>query len=193
MDHDHATSRRKRRTPRPLGRQKLDEIAVAYVARFATSAGKLKTYLQRKLRERGWDDDAEPDIDGLVAQFVAKGYVDDESFGRARTQSLLARGMGARRIDQDLRAASLGEDLRAALGPDEEARREAAVTMARRRRFGPFDSSGEPSGPEGQRQREKRLAAMIRAGHGFDAARHVLEAASIEELEQWVADAREED
>ena len=193
MDHDHATSRRKRRTPRPLGRQKLDEIAVAYVARFATSAGKLQAYLQRKLRERGWDDDEEPDIEGLVARFVAKRYVDDESFGRARTQSLLARGMGARRIDQDLRAASLGEDLRAALGPDEEARREAAVTMARRRRFGPFDSSGEQPGPEGQRQREKRLAAMIRAGHGFDAARHVLEAASIEELEQWVADAREED
>lgn len=193
MDHRHATSRRKQRTVRPLESQRLEELALAYVARFATSAGKLKSYLMRKLRERGWAGEGDPDIAGLVDRFVAKGYVDDEIYGKARASGLLSRGYGARRIDQDLRAADIAEPLRETLGPDEAARREAAMVLARRRRFGPFDTS-PPGAPEtAHKLREKRLAAMVRAGHDFDAARHVLEAASIEELEEWVAEARDAD
>ena len=193
MDHDHATSRRNRRTPRPLERQRLEELALAYVARFATSAGKLKSYLRRKLRERGWDGEGDPDVEGLVGRFVAKGYVDDEVYGRSRANGLLTRGYGARRIEQDLRAADIAEPLRNALGPDEAARRESANTLARRRRFGPYDNSVPQSEEEAHKLREKRLAAMVRAGHDFDAARHVLDAATIEELEEWVAEARDAD
>ena len=54
MDDERATTGRTRRRAKPLDRTRLEELAVAYVARFATSAGKLKAYLQRKLRERGW-------------------------------------------------------------------------------------------------------------------------------------------
>ena len=193
MHHDHATSRRKRRTPKPLESQRLEELALAYVARFSTSAGKLKNYLARKLRERGWDDEGDPDVDGLVARFVDKGYVDDEIYGRSRANGLLSRGYGARRIEQDLRAADIAEPLRNALGPDEAARRESALTLARRRRFGPYDKSAAQGSEEAHKLREKRLAAMVRAGHDFDAARHVLDAASIEELEEWVAEARDID
>ncbi|MEZ5681619.1 MAG: RecX family transcriptional regulator [Erythrobacter sp.] len=193
MGHDHATSRRKRRTPRPLESQRLEELALAYVARFATSAGKLKNYLTRKLRERGWEDEDDPDVDGLVARFVAKGYVDDEVYGRARASGLLSRGYGARRIEQDLRAADISEPLRAALGPDEHDRRESVVRLARRRRFGPFDTSAPNSPEDAHKLREKRLAALVRAGHDFDAARRVLEAATFEELEEWVAEARDAD
>ena len=193
MDHGDATSRRKRRTARPLHTQRLEELALAYVARFATSAGRLKAYLARKLREQGWEGDTAPDLEELVERFVAKGFVDDELYGRMKASGLLARGYGARRIEQDLRAAEIAEPLRQQLGPDEAARREAAFVYARRRRFGPFDGGRPPAGDEVHRQREKRLAAMVRAGHGFDAARHVLDAATIEELEEWVAEARDAD
>ncbi len=44
--------RRTRRPPRPLDAALLDELALGYVARFATSTGKLSAYLNRKLRER---------------------------------------------------------------------------------------------------------------------------------------------
>ena len=43
------------RAPKPLDAPRLEELALAYVARFATSAAKLETYLRRKLRERGWE------------------------------------------------------------------------------------------------------------------------------------------
>ncbi len=191
MVEDGATFRRKRRTPKPLDRVRIEELALAYVARFATSAGKLEAYLHRKLRERGWDGEGDPDIEALVARFVEKSYVDDAVYGRAKAQGLLARGYGARRVDQALKAADIGEGLRAELGPDESERREAAVAFARRRRFGPFDAA-EPRDVDARHKlREKRLAAMLRAGHDFDAARRVLDAATIEELEQWVAEARD--
>jgi regulatory protein len=191
MVENGATFRRKRRTARPLDAVRLEELAVAYVARFATSAGKLDAYLRRKLSERGWEGDSDPAIDALVGRFVEKSWVDDAAYGRAKAQGLLARGYGPRRIEQALRAADLAESLRHELGPDEVGRREAVVAYARRRGLGPFGASEPHDADARHRLREKRLAALLRAGHEFDAARRVLDAASIEELEQWVAEAQD--
>ncbi len=189
MTTGQATSRRRKRTPKPLDRVRLEELALAYVARFSTSAGKLGAYLRRKLRERGWDDEGEPDIDALVARFVERRYVDDEAYGRAKARGLLDRGYGSRRVEQALRAAEIGERVRSELAPDEADRRRAIFALARRRKFGPFGAPPPPDAQAGLKLREKRLAAMLRAGHDFDAARRVLEAATVEELEEWVAEA----
>ena len=192
MDDERATFGRTRRRAKPLDRIRLEELAVAYVARFATSAGKLRAYLQRKIRERGFVDGQDPDIDALVGKFVDKGYVDDEAYGRAKTNDLTSRGYGARRVEQTLRAAGIGEDVRQSLEPGEVAKREAALTLARKRRFGPFGRENAVGPEEERKLAEKRLAAMLRAGHDFDHARRVIEARSIEELEEWVAEARSE-
>src|SRR5688572_22723195 len=108
---------RQPRTPRPvkpLDPPRLEELALAYVARFATSSGKLAEYLKRKLRERGWEAVANPDLPALVERFVAAGYIDDAGFARGRASSLHRRGYGAQRIDQALRGAGIGEDDREA-------------------------------------------------------------------------------
>jgi regulatory protein len=186
--------RRRERKARPLDEARLEEMALAYVARFATSAGKLRTYLRRKLRERGWiEDTPEPDLDALVARYVEKGYVDDEGFARAKSAGLLSRGYGARRVEQQLHAAGIGEGLRARFAPGELAGREAVVALARKRRFGPF-TRGELRGDETwTKTREKQLAAMIRAGHAFDHARRVIDATDPALLDEWVDEAREEE
>lgn len=192
MDDERATSGRTRRRAKPLDRTRLEELALAYVARFATSAGKLRAYLRRKLRERGCAEGEEPDVEALVSKFVERGYVDDEAYGRAKVNDLASRGYGARRVEQTLRAAGIGDDLRDALAPGEGQKRQAALLLARKRRFGPFGRA-QDIGPEEERKlKEKRLAAMVRAGHDFDHARRVLEARSVEELEEWVAEARDE-
>ena len=67
---------------------RLEELALAYVARFATSSAKLDGYLRRKLRERGWAGEGEPPVARLVERFVALGYIDDLAFARARSGSL---------------------------------------------------------------------------------------------------------
>jgi len=173
-----------RRPPVPLTAAKLDELALAYVARFATSAAKLVQYLRRKLRERGWDGAGEPDIAALVGRFVDAGYIDDAGFARSRASGLRRRGYGERRVDQALRAAGINEDHREeARGSEAEARR-AALVMARKRGFGPFgEQRADPA------RREKQFAAMLRAGHSLDSVRKLLNAESEADALEWVDEA----
>ncbi len=178
----------KRRNPQPLTEQRLEELALAYVARFATTQGKLRDYLQRKLRERGWagaeDGEAAPDLDRLIGRYVELGYVDDAGWARMKAGSLLRRGYGARRVGEALGHAGLDEELREEVRPDEAAERSAALVLARRRRLGPF-ASELPDRP----LREKHIAAMLRAGHRLDIARRIVEADDVDAAEQWAQSA----
>ena len=189
--------------PKPLDAARLEEIALAYVARFATSAGKLRDYLRRKLRERGWEGAPDEDAqilamrgaacaEALIERFMAAGYVDDESFARGRAGRLLRRGFGRRRINEALGAAGIDGDLREAVMPGEGAQRAAALALARKRRFGPFGDIGSGQTNADPARRQKQMAAMLRAGHSMDAARAVLGAASAREAEIWAAEAQDE-
>ena len=166
----------------------LEELALSYAARFATSGARLEAYLRRKMRERGVAEDAgQLDPRAVVERLVELKYVDDEAYARARADGLLRRGYGGRRVDQALRMAGISEELRAEVSPQEASSRKAAVDMARRRSFGPFGVQ-----PIERDKREKQIAAMIRAGHSYDAARTVVDAATTEQVEHWLAEAEEE-
>jgi len=172
---------RPRRVPAPLDRARLEELALAYVARFATSAAKLERYLTRKLRERGWGGEGEPPLAAIIARHVELGYIDDAGFARARAGSLLRRGYGPRRIGQALGEAGIAEPIRQDVRPDAAARRQAALALARKRRFGPFGARGlaDPA------LRQKQIAAMLRAGHMLAEARGPIDAPSIAAAERW--------
>ncbi|HWU04592.1 MAG TPA: RecX family transcriptional regulator [Novosphingobium sp.] len=201
VNHTEAGSGRRGRVLRPISPARLDEMALAYVARFATSAGKLEAYLARKLRERGFDGDGEPAqaIAAILARFVAAGYVDDAGYARMRAGSLLRRGMGARRIAQDLNMAGIGEDVRAQAMPGEAAARAAALQLARKRGFGPFArlrgdgaSDAAPDASADFARREKQVAAMLRAGHRLDMARAIIESPDAEAAQSWADEVRDE-
>ena len=168
----------------PLDGARLEELALAYVARYATSRAKLEAYLRRKLRERGWEGPGEPPLEAISERFCEAGYVDDAAFARARTGSLLRRGYGVRRVGQALAADGIDEELRDALRPGEAEQREAALAFARRRGFGPFGAA-----PLDQALRQKHLAAMMRAGHSFDLARALVDAPDVISAELWVEEA----
>lgn len=187
------SQRRTKRPPKPLNSAKIEELALAYVARFATSAGKLEAYLRRKLRERGVaEGEEEPDIGALVARFAARGYIDDAGYARARSGDLLRRGYGRRRIAQALHGAGIEEEIREACIPDTARLRSAALAMARKRRFGPFYAGPGEDAADRHKRREKQLAAMLRAGHDFEIARTVIDAGGVAQLDEWLAEARED-
>lgn len=173
-------ARRERRPPRPLDRERLNELALAYLARFATSAAKLEAYLRRKLRERGWDGEGEPPVAALVERCVAAGYVDDAAYARSKAGSLRRRGYGTRRIDQSLGAAGIAAELREEVRATLAEERAAALALASKRRLGPFGDR-----PVDRQGREKQLAVLLRAGHRLDIARQVVEAGSPDWLEAW--------
>lgn len=161
------TDRKPKRAPRPLNDSALQELAIAYVGRFATTRAKLRSYLSRKIRERGWEGERQPDLAALADRLATQGYVDDAGYAEAKARSLTARGYGKRRVVSALRGAGIAEeDGEEARRHSEEEAAASAVRFAERRRIGPFAAeAGDP------RAREKAIAAMVRAGHGFDIAR----------------------
>lgn len=171
---------RDRRPPQPLDKTRLNDLALAYLARFATSAAKLEAYLRRKLRERGWAGEGEPPITALVERCVAAGYVDDAVYARSKASSLRRRGYGARRVDQSLSAAGIAADLRDDVRGTVAEERRAALALARKRRLGPF---GQPL--VDRQLREKQIAVLLRAGHRLDIARQVVEAGDADGLAAW--------
>jgi regulatory protein len=164
---------RTRKKPRPpLDQGSLEQLALHYVGRYATTRAKLRNYLARKVRERGWEPDRQPPLAELAEKFSDLGYIDDASFAAARARSLSQRGYGARRVDQALHAAGIDEqDGREAREIAATRAWESALAFARKRRIGPFAETVE------DRDKKRKLtAAMLRAGHGYDVVRRLVDA-----------------
>lgn len=162
-----------KRKPRPaLDEGALERLGLFYAGRYGTTRAKLRTYLVRKVRERGWAGSGPPAIEELAERFASLGYVDDAAFAAARTSSLLRRGYGARRIDQVLHAAGVvGENAEPAREQAQMGAWAAALRFAERKRIGPFASASPDRGAQ-----QKAAAAMLRAGHAFDLVRKLLAA-----------------
>src|SRR5437763_623098 len=101
---------RARKALRPLDESRLNELALRYVGRYATTRAKLRAYLSRKLRERGWSGTGEPDLERLAERMSALGYVDDAAYALSKSQALSGRGYGKRRLVDKLRLAGVAED-----------------------------------------------------------------------------------
>lgn len=170
------------RTGRPLDRAALERLALRYVERYATTRAKLGSYLQRKLKERGWSDRPPPDVAALVERLAVLGYVDDASFAAARAASLVRRGYGPLRVSVSLKAAGIvGEDVVEAENGARAAALEAALIYARRKKIGPFATAEMD-----RATRKKAFAALLRAGHSFEIARQILQFApgTVPQLDQ---------
>lgn len=168
-----AVNPRHGRKPRPpFDEERLEQAALRYVGRFATTRARLAAYLDRKLRERGWAGTGDPPVEQLVERMAALGYVDDRAFAAARAASLGRRGYGERRVREALRAAGIGEEDGADAAAAARAQAwQSALRFAERRRIGPFAAQAAD-----RAAREKLLAAMLRAGHPLALARPLVEA-----------------
>lgn len=157
----------------PINMVDLRRYALAYVGRYATTRGRLRSYLVRKTKERGWAEEDAPDFDSLIENFVELGYVDDAAFAASRSAALIRRGYGPVRVRGALQQSGIAPTLLAEHAQfDEDAQFSAAITFAKRRRLGPFarDGSANPDAKAFQRA----MAAMMRAGHSFEVAQRVL-------------------
>ncbi len=144
---------------------------MAYVGRFATSRAKLASYLRRKIKEKGWDAAQPPDIEPLVERLARLGYIDDAAFALSKARALGRRGFGERRVDLALRQAGIAHaDSAPAMDVASASAAAAAIRYAQRRRIGPFAlASPDP------KDRARALSGMIRAGHGFDLSRRLVD------------------
>jgi regulatory protein len=159
----------------------LSELALRYAGRFATTRAKLRAYLKRKIRERGWTGERPAELEAIVNRFADLGYVDDRAYAMAKSRALTGRGYGKRRVVDALRVAGVDES-------DGEAARDhadadavaAALRFAQRRRIGPYATTSV-SDPK---EKEKAFAAIVRAGHGFGLARAIVNLAAGAEVDE---------
>ncbi|WP_176591706.1 regulatory protein RecX [Sphingobium sp. EM0848] len=169
-----------KRPPPPLDEEALRELALRYVGRFATSRARLLAYLGRKIKERGWGGEAPADPQALVDRLSELRYVDDAGYATMKSASLTRRGYGARRVAESLRADGISEvDREEADAQTASESWQAADRFARRKRLGPYALTlPDP------KQREKAIAAFLRAGHNYETARRWIDAAPGEVPEQ---------
>ena len=179
----------KRRTPRRATPKSLENAALHHLARFASSAENLRRVLMRRVErsarfhETGTEEGAAAVAD-IVSRFVSSGLLDDAGYAEGRALSLFRRGASARKIRFTLAQKGVGdEDIEAALaglarqsGDPELA---AALTLARRRRLGPYRAPDDRGA-----LRQKDLAVLARAGFGYRIAHRVIEAGSAGDLEE---------
>ncbi len=158
----------------PLTRQKLEQIALAYVNRFDVSVSKLRRHLELYARKAGADAEAAGWITELLERYVGSGVLDDTRFARNMASQLTRRGKSSRAIAQKLSARGVAADVTSQLMSSRResepgAELEAARAYVRKRRLGPHRS------PETRDEfRHKDLAALARQGFSFDIAKQAL-------------------
>ena len=177
------------RGPKRVTPQYLENAALHYLERFASSAENLRRVLLRKVERSAQAhgtnrEEAAGWVDALIARYRASGLLDDSGYARMKAESLHRRGTSTRAIREKLAAKGVArEHVKQALDRVEEDTEgdvdlAAALALARRRRLGPYRP------PESRAaHREKDLAAIGRAGFAYDIARRVVDAENPDSVE----------
>lgn len=178
---------RRSRAPRPAGpapdAARLEEAAVAHLARFAATEAGLRRVLERRIDRwaRAAEGEGQEDVAPRAAlarraaaevarRMVAKGAVNDAAFAESRARRLLRSGRSRRAALAHLAQKGVAQETAtAALPEDVGAELDAALAFCRRRRIGPFATTEED-----QEARRKAMAALARAGFGREVAERAL-------------------
>jgi regulatory protein len=196
-DEGKGTARKARGGPKPITPTYLENAALHYLERFASSSTNLKRVLMRKVwraAAAGHGDAAEGErlVDALIARYVAAGLVDDKAYAAQRAASLRRQGNSRFAIRGKLALKGVaGTLIESALGEldGDGAQGEiaAACALVRRRRLGPFRAAAARKDSW-----QKDLAALARAGFSLDVARRVLRARDRDALEAMARGAGED-
>ena len=178
---------RRGRRSKGLSEEQLYQSALYYLGRYAASSASVRRVLDRRVAKYAQDDGVDPEtasgwIDAIIGRLTRSGILDDRTFADARARTLFNRGLSIRMIEvklaeKGLERPEVEQAVEALLEEHRDPDLQAAITLVRRRRLGPFRA-------EAQREAafQRDLAALARAGFAFDIARLVLAAPTVEDL-----------
>ena len=182
---------RKRKVPRKVTPKSLENAALYYLQRFSSSSENLRRVMMRRVYRSAKHHDTDPEegaeiIDALIKRYNEVGLLDDAAFAKMRAGSLNRRGSSGRVIRAKLAEKGVAGDvitetLERLKDEDQDPELTAAVTLARKRRLGPFRVSGDR-----EDFKEKDMAALARAGFNYSIAQKIMVAETSEELEEEV-------
>lgn len=192
MRKKSAAARAKKRTsPKKVTPTYLENAALYYLERFASSKENLRRVLERKVIRSAHAHGTDPQeghawIDDLLKRFERSGLLDDAAYAAMRATSLRRQGNSSRAIYNKLLQKGVAADTieRALNDVDEQndspnSELAAAVRLAKKRRFGPWRENADAR----SERRERDLAALARAGFSYDIAIRVIDAPNTHSLE----------
>ena len=189
-DDNSKTNSGKRRTKitRKVSAASLENAALYYLGRFATSSGNLRQVLERRIMRAAKHHDTDIEackqlVGDLIQRYLESGILNDGIYAQAQAASMNKRGKSLRAIRARLRQKAVSSDLIddafAVLASEvDQPDLAAAIDYARKRRLGPYRrNTGKPENPK------KVLAALARSGFSYSLALRILEAKNVSELE----------
>lgn len=182
MMDDESEKPKKRKLPRKVTPRSLENAALHYLERFATSSENLRRVLARRVDKSCYHhkeidrEEALGWVADLIERYQRSGLLNDKAYAEARVAGLNRRGTATRMIRLKLMEKGVGEDdihdaFEALHQDSDDPELAAALNLARKRRIGPYRVTGDREG-----RREKDLAAMARSGFSYDMALKVIDA-----------------
>ena len=175
------TSQSKPRPPRKVSPEYLRRAGLHYLERYHATQQSLRQVLMRRVTKhlRAYGGEREEMVgwvEAVIAEFVAKGFVNDGEFALSRGRSLLTSGQSLRAVRMRLAQKGIAsEQIDQAIGrlieeSDAPIDQAAAWAYARKRRLGPFRDE-----PQRAERRDKDLAALARRGFAYDLAKKIID------------------
>lgn len=188
-------SRRGKKPPKKITERYLYNSGLAYLQRFPASTPHFRRIMGRKIdKSCNYHKDQEREtcialLDSAIAQFERMGLLDDNAYLSGMINSLRRRGLSTQAILSKLGQKGLSREaiLATLMNHDEQtgvsnADLAAATLLTRRKKIGPYRRNNDAD-------RNKELAALARAGFGFDIAQKAL-SLSQDEAEDIIAQIR---
>lgn len=189
-------ARHGKKPPKKISEKYLYNSGLAYLQRFPASTPHFRRVMGRKIdRSCNCHKDQDRDacfalLDSAIAQFERMGLLNDDAYLAGMVNSLRRRGLSGQAIVSKLGQKGLAQDriLTVLRTYDEDTGEHnadllAALRLARRKKLGPFRKEGIET------DRNKELAALARAGFGFDIAQKALSIAP-DDAEDIITQAR---
>ena len=180
-----------RHVPRKMTPTRLENIALHYLDRYATSAENLRRVLTRRVQKAAYHHETDLEecagwIDALIVRYLQCDLLDDHAYARAQAASQNRRGKSLRAIRAMLNtkgvpAPIIDEAVEGLTEDHSNPDLDAAIAYARRRRIGPYRT--RETDEKGQ---QKELAAFARAGFSYGIARLIVAADTVEDINQDV-------
>ena len=187
--------KRGKKPPKKITEKYLYNSGLAYLQRFPASTPHFRRVMGRKIdRSCNYHKDQSKEdcialLEAAIGQFERMGLLNDESYLSGMINSLRRRGLSTQAILSKLGQKGLPQDrvLEALRSHDEEsgvanADLAAATLLTRRKKIGAYRRDAESD-------RNKELAALARAGFGFDIAQKAL-SLSLDDAEEIITQTR---
>ncbi|MBT3237139.1 MAG: regulatory protein RecX [Rhodospirillaceae bacterium] len=182
---DKKTARKK---PRKATQTSLENAALYYLERFATSAENLRDVLMRRVERSVRHHDTDPHegaafVDALIVRYLECGLLDDLAFARTQAASMNRRGKSirairARLMQKRVSSADIDDAVEALAQETPSPDLAAAIAYAKKRRLGPWRTREKD-----EDGREKELAALARSGFSYSIARLIVETEDTADIE----------